>query len=103
MCLMNSVLCPYLDKFVIILIDDILIYSKYEEEYAKHIEIVMEFLKEHQLYAKLRKCSFFQIEVHYLGNVFSKEVIVLYPEKIMDIMEWEAPRNVDEVSSFMGL
>ena len=63
----------------------------------------MRFLREHQLYAKLRKCSFFDIEVHYLGHVVCKEGIVVDPEKIRVIVEWETPRNVDEVRSFMGV
>ena len=103
MCLMNSVLHPYLDKFVIVFIDDILVYFKNEEEHAKHLEVALRLLREHQLYAKLNKCSFFQIEVHYLGHVVSKEGIVVYPEKIRAIMEWVAPKSVDEVRSFMGL
>ena len=63
MCLMNSVLCPYLDKFVIVFIDDILVYSKNEEEHAKHLVEALRLIREPQLYAKLSKCSFFQIEV----------------------------------------
>ena len=63
----------------------------------------MRLLRERQLYVKLRKCSFFQTEVHYLGHVVSKEGIVVDPEKIRAIMEWVAPKNVDEVRSFMDL
>ena len=59
MCLMNSVLCPYLDKFVIVIIDDILIYSKNEEEHVEHLAATLRLLREHQLYAKLRKCNLF--------------------------------------------
>ena len=103
MCFMNNLWCPYLDKFVIIFIDDILIYSKNEEEHAKHLETMLRLLGENQLYAKLSKYSFFQIEVHYLGHVVSKEGITMDPKNIRDIMEWVAPRNVDEVRSFMGL
>jgi hypothetical protein len=102
MCLMNSVLHPYLDKFVIVFIDDILVYSKNEEEHVEHLAAVLRLLREHQLYAKLNKCSFFQTEVHYLGHVVSKEGIAVDPEKIRAIMEWVAPKNVDEVRSFMG-
>lgn len=79
MCLLNSVLCPYLDKFVIVFVDDIFIYSNSEEEHVKHLAIVLILLREHHLYTKLRKCSFFQIEVHYLGHVVSKEGITVGP------------------------
>ena len=97
MCLMNSVLRPYLDKFVIIFIDDILIYSKNEKEHVKHLATLSRLLREHQLYAKLSKCSFFQTEVHYLGHVVSKDGIPIDSEKIRVVMEWVAPKNVDEV------
>ena len=97
MCLMNNVLCPYIDKFVIVFIDDILIYSKNEKENVEHLVVVLRSLRENQLYVKLSKCSFFQKEVHYLGHVVSKEGIVVDPENIRAIMEWEALRNVDEV------
>ena len=84
-------------------IDDILVYSKKEEEHAEHLAAVLRLLREHQLYAKLNKCSFFQMEVHYLGHVISKEGIVVDLEKIRAIMEWVAPKSVDEVRSFMDL
>jgi len=103
MCLMNSVLCPYLDKFAIVFIGDNLIYSKNEEEHAENLATVLRLLREHQLYAKLSKCNFFEIWVHYLGHVISKEGIGINPEKIRAIMEWETFKNVDEVRSFMGL
>jgi len=64
MCLMNSVLRPYLDKFFIVFIDDILIYSKNEEEHPEHLATILRLLREHQLYAKLNKCSFFHTKVH---------------------------------------
>ena len=87
MCLMNSVLHPYMEKFVIVFIDDILIYSENEEEHAEHMALMVRFLREHQLYAKLRKCNLFHIKVHYLGHVVSKEGIIVDPEKIRAIME----------------
>jgi len=74
---MNSVLHPYLDKFVIVFIDDILVYSKNEEEHVEHLAAVLRLLREHQLYAKLNKCSFFQKKIHYLGHVVSKEGIAM--------------------------
>lgn len=77
MCLMNSVFHPYLDKFVIVFIDNILVYPKNEEENSEHLVVVLRFLREHQLYAKIIKCSFFQIEVNYLGHVVSKEGITV--------------------------
>ena len=103
MCLMNSVLCPYLAKFFIVFIYDMLIYSKNEEEHAKQLRAMFILLREHQLYVKISKCGFFEKEAHYLGHVVSKEGIKVDPEKIIDFMEWATPRNVDEVKSFMGL
>ena len=74
---MNSVLHHYLDKFVIVFVDDILVYSKNEEEHQEHLELVLILLREHKLYAKLNKCILFQTHIHYLGNVFSKEGIIV--------------------------
>ncbi len=101
MCLMNSVLHPYLDKFVILFIDDILVYSKNEKEHVKHLAAMLRLLREHQLYAKLNKCSFFQTEVHYLGHVVSKEGITIDPGNIRAIMEWAAPKNVDGIGRLL--
>jgi hypothetical protein len=103
MCLMNGVFRDYLDKFVIVFLDDILVYSKTEEEHEKHLRMVLQVLREHQLYAKLSKCSFYQRQIHYLGHIISKEGIVVDPEKVEAIREWSMPRNVVEVRSFMGL
>jgi len=103
MCLINNVLLLYLDKFVTVFIDDILVYSKNEEDLARNLAAMLRLFREHQLHAKLSKCSFFQIEVHYLGHVVSKEGTAVDPEKIRAIMEWVSPKNVDKVRSFMGL
>jgi hypothetical protein len=103
MCLMNGIFREYLDKFVIVFLDDILIYSKSEEEHEQHLRMVLQVLREHQLYAKLSKCSFYQRQIHYLGHIISEEGIVVDPEKIKSIEGWPTPRNVTEVRSFMGL
>jgi hypothetical protein len=82
MCLMNGVFRDYLDKFVIVFLDDILVYSKTEEEHEQHLRMVLQVLREHQLYAKLSKCSFYQRQIHYLGHIISKEGIIVDPEKV---------------------
>ena len=73
MCLMNSVLSKYLDKFVVVFIDDILIYSKTKEEHDEHLHIILQVLRENKLYAKFSKCEFFKDKIQYLGHVISKE------------------------------
>jgi hypothetical protein len=103
MCLMNGVFREYLDKFFIVFLDDILIYSKSEEEHEHHLRMVLQLLREHRLYAKLRKCSFYQKQIHYLGHIISKDGIAVELEKVEPIREWSVPKNVTEVRSFMGL
>jgi hypothetical protein len=101
--LMNSVFMPELDKFVVVFIDDILIYSKNEEEHAKHLRIVLTRLREHQLYAKFSKCTFWLEEIQFLGHVLSANGIVVDPSKVKDILEWKPPTTVHQVQSFLGL
>eukprot|EP00253_Pinus_taeda_P012189 PITA_12189 len=103
MCLMNGIFHPYLDQFVLIFIDDILIYSRTIEEHHEHLRIVLQNLREHQLYAKFSKCDFFKAEIQYLGHVITKDGIAVDPEKIKAIMEWPVPKDVADVRSFMGL
>jgi hypothetical protein len=103
MCLMNNVLSKFLDRFVLVFIDDILIYSKNREEHEEHLRLVLQVLREHQLYAKFSKCDFFQKQVHYLGHVISKEGVAVDPDKIRSIMEWPTPKDVSDIRSFMGL
>jgi hypothetical protein len=79
---MNGVFMKYLDMFVIVFFDDILIYSEIEEEHDKHLRMVLQVLREHQLYAKLSKCIFYQRKIHYLGNIISEEGIAVDLEKI---------------------
>ena len=100
---MNGVFIKYLDKFVIVFLDDILIYSKTKEEHEEHLRLVMQVLREHQFYAKLSKCSFYQGRIQYLGHIISEEGVIVDHEKIRAIMEWTTPKNVSKVISFMGL
>jgi hypothetical protein len=102
-CLMNGVFRDYLDKFVIVFLDDILVYSKSEEEHEQHLRMVLQVLREHLLYAKLSKCSFYQRQIHYLGHIILEKGIVVDLEKVEAIREWSGPRNVAEVRYFMGL
>jgi hypothetical protein len=95
--LMNSVIMPELDKFVVIFIDDILIYSKNEEEHVKHLRIVLTRLREHQLYAKSSKCAFWLEEIQFLGHVLSAKGLAVDPSKVKDILEWKPPTTVHQV------
>ena len=103
MYLMNSVFMPELDKFVMVFIDDILIYSKNEEEHAEHLRIVLQRLREHKLYAKISKCDFWLTEVQFLGHIISKDGISVDPGKIQDVLNWNGPTSVPEMRSFLGL
>ena len=80
--LMNSVFMEYLDKFVVVYIDDILVYSKREEEHAEHLRLVLSKLREHKLYAKFSKCEFWLKELIYLGHVVSAEGVSVIPDKV---------------------
>ena len=101
--LMNRVFSPYLDKFVIVFIDDILVYSGSPEEHAEHLRIVLQILREHQLYAKSSKCQFWLDKVAFLGHVISVEGVSVDPKKIEAVVNWKPPKNVSEVRSFLGL
>jgi hypothetical protein len=94
MCSMNVIFKEYLDKFVIVFLDDIIIYSRSEEEHEKHLNMVLQVLREHQLYAKLSKCSFYHNQIHYLGHIVSEEGIVVDPENIEAIRVWSTPKKV---------
>src|SRR3954469_25815585 len=84
--LMNSIFMEYLDKFVVVYLDAILVYSKNEEEHAEHLCIILSKLREHKLYAKYSKCQFWLPEVTYLGHVISKDGIAVTPERIQAIL-----------------
>jgi hypothetical protein len=87
MCLMNNILSKLLDIFVLVFIDDILLYSKNREEHEEHLKLVLQVMREHHLYAKFSKYEFFQKQVHYLGHVISEEGVVVGPDKIKAIMD----------------
>ncbi|KAL5546618.1 hypothetical protein UlMin_006305 [Ulmus minor] len=101
--LMNRVFKEYLDKFVIVFIDDILIYSRSRDEHAEHLRVTLQTLKEHRLYAKFSKCEFWLDRVQFLGHVISKEGITVDPVKIEAVSKWSAPTSVTEIRSFLGL
>ncbi|MCO6516945.1 MAG: hypothetical protein J6586_10735, partial [Snodgrassella sp.] len=101
--LMNRVFKDYLDKFVIVFIDDILIYSRSEEEHERHLGLVLQRLREHRLYAKFKKCEFWLPQVAFLGHIVGRDGIQVDPSKIEAVRDWPRPRNVAEVRSFLGL
>jgi hypothetical protein len=103
MYLMNKVFIEYLDKFVVVFIDDLLIFSKTEEEHEKHLRMVLEKLRSNQLYAKFRKCEFWLTEVAFLGHVISAEGISIDPSKVKDVLNWMPPTNASEIQSFLEL
>jgi hypothetical protein len=101
--LMNNVLSKFMDRFLLVFIDDILIYSKSMEEHEEHLKLVLQVLREHKIYAKFSKCDFFQKQVHYLGHVISEEGVAVDPDKIKSIMDWISLKDVSDIRSFMGL
>jgi hypothetical protein len=103
MYLMNKVFMEYLDKFVVVFINDILKFSKNEEEHDKHLHIVLQKLRENQVYAKLNKCEFWLTEVSFLGHIISAGGISVDPSKVKNVLSWNTPQNVSEVRSFLGL
>jgi hypothetical protein len=100
---MIGVFMNYLDKFSIVFLDDILIYSKSKEKNEQHLRVVLQVIREDQLYAKLSKCSFYQEHIHYLGHIISKESIAVDLEKIKSIRGWSTLNNVSKSGCFMGL
>jgi hypothetical protein len=101
--LMNKVFRPYLRKFVLVFFDDILVYSLNLKEHLKHLKLVLEVLKEHQLYAKASKCKFGSLEVDYLGHVLSEEGVKADPAKIVAMKNWPHPRTPKALRGFLGL
>ncbi|KAK1421343.1 hypothetical protein QVD17_23595 [Tagetes erecta] len=101
--LMNRVCKPYLDKFVIVFIDDILIYSRTMEEHSEHLRKVLELLRGERLYAKFSKCEFWLREVQFLGHIVNEQGIQVDPSKVEAVMKWETPRTATEIRRFLGL
>jgi hypothetical protein len=101
--LMNLVFMNELDKFIVVFIDDILIYSNNEAEHAKHLRIVLQRLRDHKLYAKFSKCEFWLDSVKFLGHTISKDGISLDPSKVQEVMDWKPPKSVHQIRSFLGL
>ncbi|KAJ0854941.1 putative nucleotidyltransferase, Ribonuclease H [Helianthus annuus] len=101
--LMNRVCKPFLDHFVIVFIDDILIYSKSKAEHAQHLHLVLELLQGNRLYAKFSKCEFWLEEVQFLGHIINSQGIHVDPAKIEAVKSWVTPKNPFEVRSFLGL
>ncbi|GKD27836.1 putative nucleotidyltransferase, ribonuclease H [Tanacetum coccineum] len=101
--LRNRVCRPYLDKFVIVFIDDILIYSKTQKEHVEHLRLVLELLKKEKMYAKFSNCELWLREVQFLGHVINGNGIHVDPSKIEAVKNWKAPRTLTEVRSFLGL
>jgi hypothetical protein len=103
MYLMNKVFMEYLDKFIMVFIDDILIFSKTEEEHKKHLRLVLEKLRSNQLYAKFSKCKFRLTKVAFLGHVISARGVSVNPSKVKDVLNWMPPMNASEIQSFLRL
>ena len=101
--LMNNIFRPYLDNFILVYLDDILIYSKTEEDHLDHVQIVLDLLRKHKLYGKLSKCKFMKDSIEYLGHVITREGIKVNPKKVESVMTWEIPQNLTQVQSFLGL
>jgi hypothetical protein len=101
--LINKVFMEELDKFVIVFIDDILIYSKSVKEHEQHLRVVLEKLRVHKLYAKFSKCDFWLEKVAFLDHILTAEVVAVDLEEVKTVSNWQQPTNVSEIRSFLGL
>jgi hypothetical protein len=103
MYLMNKIIREYLDKFVVVFIDDILVFSKMEEEHEKHLRLVLEKVRSNKLYAKFSKCEFWLTKVAFLGHVISAGGVSVDLSKVKDVLNWMPPTTASEIRSFLGL
>jgi hypothetical protein len=101
--LINKVFMEELDRFMVVFIDDILIYLETTEEHEEHLRIVLERLRQQKLYAKFSKCEFWMEKVAFLGHVLSAKRIVVDPSKVESVTKWEQPLNVTDVRSFLAM
>ena len=101
--LMNKIFMEELDQFIVVFIDDILIYSKSAEEHEQHLRIVLERLRAHELYAKFGKCEFWLQEVAFLGHIITEKGVAVDPSKVEAVLNWKTMTNVLEIRSFLGL
>nr|GFA80495.1 putative reverse transcriptase domain-containing protein [Tanacetum cinerariifolium] len=101
--LMNRVCKPYVDKFVIVFINDILIYSKDGKEHEEHLKAILELLKKEEFYAKFSKCEFWFPKVQFLGHVIDKQSTYVDPMKIESVKDWASPKSPTEIRQFLGL
>ena len=101
--LMNDVLFDYLDVFVVVYLDDIVVYSKTLTEHERHLRLVFQRLRENRLYVKLEKCEFAQEEITFLGHKISASLIRMDKGKVQAIMEWTVPTKVTKLRSFLSL
>jgi hypothetical protein len=102
MYLMNKVFMESLDRFVIVFIDDILVFSRTMEEHEEHLRLVLEKLRSNQLYAKFSKCEFWLTEVAFVGHIISAVGVSVDPGKVNDVLNWMPPTTVLEIQSFLG-
>jgi hypothetical protein len=100
---MNTYFMEYLDKFVMVFIEDILVYSRSEEEHEEHLRLALQKLREYRLYAKLSKCEFWMKQAAFLGHIISNGGISMDPSKVQDVLSWNAPTSVGDIQSFLGL
>ncbi|MCO5582816.1 hypothetical protein L7F22_036716 [Adiantum nelumboides] len=101
--LMQDIFRPYLDDFILVFLDDILVYSKNETDHEDHLRKVLDILHEHKLYAKLSKCTFFSPKIKYLGFILSEDGISIDPAKIQDTVDWHVSTNPSELRGFLGI